>query len=191
MKRLALCAALAVALPAVTLPAAAQAPIPGDAARRLAFHPERVEVQVFSVPGLTEREVEILKSLAGQQLYYAALAVSTGDGIATEATALVANFHSPADARRAALAQCEANRKSDTACAVVVETRPRRWEERAMTFSAGASAALAGDYRRTRGAKAFAVSAETGRFGIGTGADAAAAAVAACGADDCRVVVAD
>jgi hypothetical protein len=95
---------------------------------------------------------------------------------------MAANFHDSESAEAAALAAC------GTGCVVVMVVRPEGWEPgRALELSAEATAALRSEYRRLpRRARAFAISPATGQWGVGEGQ---AAALAACGAEDCRVVV--
>jgi len=66
--------------------------------------------------------------------------------------------------------------------------RPEGWQPgRALQLSSEATAALRAEYRRLpRRSRAMASSASTGQWGIGEGRDAA---LAACGAEDCVVVV--
>ncbi|MDP3959273.1 MAG: 5-aminolevulic acid synthase [Pseudorhodobacter sp.] len=175
---------------------AAADPITGKAARALLFAPEGAEVELLLPDLLPEAEARALKLVAEAQPYYGAVAISPDEGLMAEATVAAANYHDTNAATLAALAECDAMRKSAAPCVVVALIRPKGWEPRGLQLSAAATAVFATDYKGKRG-KALAISTTTGRWGIATGDGAAAAAVAACAAkatppaDDCAVVVAD
>lgn len=166
----------------------------GKAAKKALFSGEKVAVQVMTQSFLVDNQAEILGSVATQQPYYGAIAVSPKEGLMSEATVAAANYHSVDAASVAALAGCDAARKADAPCVIVALVRPKGWEPRPMQMSADATAAFRKDYGG-KGA-ALAVSATTGTWGIAKGENAAVAAVAACaekltGANDCAVIVAD
>ncbi len=78
---------------------------------------------------------------------------------------------------------------------IALEVRPQGWEARDLMLSADATADFNDTYRRADGARAFAISAASGQWGIGRGDAAADDAVTACqgGEDvsDCAVVISD
>lgn len=122
------------------------------------------------------------------QAYYAAMAIAPDQGLAANTTALAANYHDEDNARAAALAECEANRSGGPRCQVVMVIRPQGWEPgRPLQLSTEAAAALNTQYRQLpRRGRAFAISPSTGLWGIGESREAA---MAACGAADCAVVI--
>jgi hypothetical protein len=71
-----------------------------------------VSWEVIADPALTEADIATLDQInqVQPQPYYAALALSPDAGLASEFTALAANYHDEENARAAALAACEANR---------------------------------------------------------------------------------
>jgi hypothetical protein len=169
-------------------------PISGAAAAQLLFPPDRSEVATLDPQSLAPEDADLLRQVIKDYLYYAAVAIAPEEALLqSQATTLVANHHSPASAATAALAGCDALRQTPTPCKIAATVRPVGWEARALHLSAEASAALASDYGN-QGARALAISASTGFFGLASGDGAVAAAVAACadkGASDCAVVVAD
>jgi hypothetical protein len=182
------------ALALLAAPALAE-PIAGDAAAAMLYATDRVEVVTYTVEGLSEDEIALLTQVAAGQNYYAAVAFAPAEGILAEPTVMAANFHDIEAARAAAVRQCNERRQGGRACTVAFEVRPQGWEPRALQLSADATAAVAGDYARAGRPRAFAVSAATGQWGVGSGPDATAQALAQCraapGAGDCRVVIAD
>jgi len=164
-----------------------------DAKKQL-FSAKNSEVEMIAHDFLTPENAALLEQVAQGYAYYAAVAVAPDDELLkSEATMLVANHHNADAASVAALAGCNAARKSATPCEVVALVRPRKWEDRDLQLSLEATLALDADYGR-KGARAMAISLKTGFFGLGQGDDAAAAAVSVCrdkGAEDCIVVVSD
>lgn len=185
---------LATAL--VALPALAD-PVAGAEARAQLFHPEHVEVVRYDAEGLSDQEVQILASVAQGQKYYAAVAFAPADGLMSEATVMAANHHTVAAARTAALAECEERRSAADRCVIVLEVRPAGWQARDLQLSADATAAFDNEYPMRGGESALAVSPESGLWGIGSGTNAAADALATCAqagdapAGDCVVVIAN
>ncbi len=164
----------------------------GKAAKKALFSGKDVAVQVIKQPFLVDNQAEILGSVAVQQPYYGAIAVSPNEGLMSEATVAAANYHSVEAASVAALAGCDAARKGKDACVIVALVRPKGWEARPIQMSADATAAFRKDYGG-KGA-ALAVSATTGTWGMAKGANAADAAIAACAAkmtdaNDCTVII--
>ncbi len=185
-------ASLTVALMMLTATAAIAEPMSGRAAKKLLF-PAKAAVQAEMLPssGLSAEDQTILASVATQQPYYCAIAISPEDGLLAESTVAAANYHDTAAAEVAALAQCEAKRTGATPCVIAALIRPEGYEARDLSLSRDASAAFRADYPAKRGA--LAISGTTGAWGLGQGADAALAACAAKGAEitDCAVVIAD
>lgn len=165
----------------------------GKAAKKALFAADDVGVQVMKQTFLVDNQAQILASVATQQPYYGAIAVSPTDGLMSEATLAAANYHTVEAASVAALAGCDAARKGDVPCVIVALIRPKGWEARPLQLSADATAAFRKDYANKG---ALAVSASTGAWAMAKGADAANAAVAACtakltGQNDCSVIISD
>jgi hypothetical protein len=140
--------------------------------------------EVIPHESLTQADIATLEqiNLIQPQAYYAAMAIAPDAGLASERTSLAANYHDEDAARAAAMAAC------GEGCVVVMVIRPAGWEPgRTLQLSSAATAALVSDYRAMpRRARALAISPQTGRWGIGENREAA---IAACGAEDCRAVV--
>lgn len=182
---------------ALTAPAFAQdLPNRRDALRSVFPADAEVESVVFPHPSLNQAEVQLLSNaiaqgLMPQMVFYGALAIAPDSGLADpQTTVAVGNFHSEASATAAALAACNENRpEGSTECTVVLTVRPAGWTAgQPLQLSAGAAQALQSEFRSLSRPRVFSISEATGQYGFG--ADAAAAA-AACGAADCRAVVAD
>lgn len=166
----------------------------GSAAKKALFAADEIGVQVMKQSFLVDNQAQILASVATQQPYYGAIAVSPVDGLMSEATIAAANYHTVEAASVAALAGCDAARKGDAPCVIVALIRPKGWEARPLQLSADATAAFRKDYAGKSGA--LAVSASTGTWAMAKGEDAQNAAVAACaakltGENDCSVIIAD
>ena len=166
----------------------------GKAAKKALFSGADVAVQVMKQAFLVDNQAEVLGTVAAQQPYYGAIAVSPDEGLMSEATIAAANYHSVEAASVAALAGCDAARKGEVPCVIVALVRPKGWEVRPVQMSSEATTAFRKDYAGKGGA--LAVSAATGTWGMAKGANAAAAAVTACaskltGANDCIVIIAD
>jgi len=181
-----------IVLSCFALPATAQE-LPGlREARTMIFAEDgAVSWEVIEDPALTAADIATLDQInrVQPQPYYGALAMAPDAGLASEFTALAANFHDEENARAAALAACEANRAGDGApCIVALVIRPEGWEPgRPLQLSAQATAALQDEYRALpRRSRVLAISPSTGRWGVGEGRDAA---FAACGVADCTAVV--
>ena len=174
--------------------AALAEPISSKDAKKLVFSPKGAEVVLLPVPGLTPENGALLAQVVKDYAYYAAAAIAPDEVLLeSEATTLVANHHSVEAASAAALAGCNKLRKGGAACVVTAIVQPKKWEARSLQLSLEATAALKDAYGK-KGTRAMAVSAQTGFFGLANGANAQAAAVAACaekGASDCAVAVAD
>ena len=164
----------------------------GKAAKKALFSGMAVAVQVMKQSFLVDNQAEILGSVASQQPYYGAIAVSPNEGLMSEATVAAANYHSVEAASVAAMAGCDAARKGKDPCIIVALVRPEGWEARPIQMSADATAAFRKDYGG-KGA-ALAVSATTGTWGMAKGENAADAAITACAAkmtdaNDCTVII--
>jgi len=169
-------------------------PISGRDATRMVFSPEGAEVEMLPVEGMTEETAALLRQVAKDYAYYAAVAIAPDEDILkSEATMLVANHHSARAASLAALAGCDKARKGGANCVVAAVVRPRKWEARPLQLSVEGTVALRADYGK-KGERAMAASPQTGFFALASGPGAQAAAMRACadkGAQDCIIVVAD
>jgi hypothetical protein len=183
---------IAFLVSSLALPALAQDLPNLREARGLVFAEDgAVSWEVIADPALTEADLVTLDQInqVQPQPYYAALALAPDAGLASEFTALAANYHDEANARASALAACEANRNGAGApCLVALVIRPEGWEPgRPLQLSAQATAALQNEYRALpRRSRVLAISPVTGRWGVGEGLEAA---LAACAAPDCVAVV--
>lgn len=183
---------LLVVLSVLATPLAAQELLTlRDARAQLFSENGAVTWEVVDHPALTEADRATLDQInrIQPQPYYAALAMAPDAGLASEVTALAANYHDEENARAAALAACEANRDGAGApCIVALVIRPEGWEPgRALQMSYEATSALRGAYRELpRRSRALAISPTTGNWGMGQGP---AEAEAACGAPDCVAVI--
>jgi hypothetical protein len=104
---------IAFLVASLALPALAQDLPNLREARGLVFAEDgAVSWEVIADPALTEADLVTLDQInqVQPQPYYAALALAPDAGLASEFTALAANYHDEANARAAALAACEANR---------------------------------------------------------------------------------
>lgn len=140
--------------------------------------------------GFSPQDRDILDRIGPTQKYYGAIAFSPDEGLVSEATIASANHHSVFVARDLALAECNAKRRAGTAaCVIAADIVPQRYEPgRPLQLSIDATFGFGQEYRRARGSKSFAVSPASGKWGWGAGD---AAAIAACDAPDCQVVVRD
>ena len=168
--------------------------VTGKGAKKALFAATGVSVQVMKQAFLADDQAQILASVAREQPYYGAIAVSPDEGLMSEATIAAADYHSESAAAAAALAGCDAARKGATNCVIVAVVRPKGWEARPLQLSSTATAAFRKDYAGKGGA--LAVSAGTGTWGMAKGDNAADAAVTACaaklsGPNDCSLVIVD
>lgn len=181
-----------IVLSCLALPAIAQELPDLREARTMIFAEDgAVSWEVIEDPALTAADIATLDQInrVQPQPYYGALAMAPDAGLASEITALAANYHDEDNARAAALAACEANRAGAGApCIVALVIRPEGWEPgRPLQLSAQATAALQDEYRALpRWSRVLAISPGTGRWGVGEGREAA---LAACGVADCTAVV--
>lgn len=143
--------------------------------------------------------VNALIPLLGEQMnqqvqYYSAIAYSPDEGLINEALQGALNFHSVGAAEDAALAACNALRKSGTGpCEIAARIAPKKYEPREFTLSAAATDGFRRAYRKLRGGKAFAISRSSGAWGMGSNdADALKSCEKDAGsAADCEIVIRD
>ena len=173
MIRLALSLAMFSALPAVA------EPLQGKAATKVLFAPVTAEVEIMPEAALPADQAEILKTVGVGQPYYGAIAIAPEEGLMAEATVAAANFHDVAAASVAALGECDAKKKTATACVIAAVIRPEGWKDQGFGLSSDASAAFK-DYDMKTGA--LAISPATGAFGMAQGEGAAEKAISNCSA---------
>lgn len=149
--------------------------------------------RIVAVPFLDDTQREILGGLRMTIPFYGSLALSPDEGLFVDWLQASGQHHSVDAARAAAMAHCEASRKKSSAsCVIVLDVVPKGWDAEApVSLSQSAAEALRGPYRKLRGDKAFAISAQTGTFGFGASSDDAITACAEAGAEDCQVIIAD
>lgn len=182
-------ALLAVAL-LMTAPAAAE-PMSGKDAKKALFAPVTAEVEILPEAGLPEDQAKVLVVVGEGQPYYGAIAIAPEEGLMADATVAAANFHDTAAASTAALAECNAKKKSAKDCVIAAYIRPKGWQEPGFSLSSDATAAFKGYDMKTG---ALAVSVATGAFGMAAGDGANEAAMKNCmakndKATDCALVV--
>jgi len=183
-------AALALTLALLSSTSLAAEPLTAKAARKALFPAKGAAVEMKADAGLAEPDQTVLTLVAAQQPYYGAIAISPDDGLMSEATVAAANYHDTAAAEVAALADCNARKAGAAGCVIAALIRPEGYEPRSLHLSRDATAAFRADYPGAGGA--LAISALTGAWGLGRGAEAAVADCAAkAGATDCVVVVQD
>lgn len=170
----------------LTGPASAQT-VTGAEAAGMLYAPKTAEVEMVGGDILPDDQAKVLKMVAVDQLYYAAIAISPDEGLMSEATVAAANYHSVEAASAAALAECDAKKAGASACVVVAVVRPEGWQAQPVQLSSDATAAFAG-----YAGGAVAVSAATGSWGMGDSTDAAVADCVARNpaAADCLAVIA-
>ena len=164
-------------------------PMTHVAAAKLMFAPSGVQVSLVPGAALPKEQAGPLKTVLAQQPYYGAAALSPDEGLMSEATIFVGNFHSADMASQAALVQCNAKRKGKTACVIVATVAPKGWKARPLQLSQAATAGLKTGYPKVGGG--MAISAATGDWAL---AGDAATALANCKASkdkpkDCALVI--
>jgi len=173
------------------MPAASSDTLPGaKEAWRMLFGTRASVAEVSTTIPLSQSDRDIVQSIGPTQQYYGAIAYSPDEGLLSEATVAAANHHSVEVARALALADCNGKRRDGTAaCAVAADILPKRYRAgRALQLSMGATAGFDAEYRKAKGSRSFAISAQSGLWGWGPND---AAALQACNAQDCKVVVRD
>ena len=169
--------------------AAMAEPVTGKVAKGQIFG---TTAEVKIVDGIMPKDqAAALKTVLAGQPYYGAAALSPDDGLMSEATVLLANYHDIASASKAALAQCDAKRKGKTPCVIAATVQPKGWKQRQLQLSADATKGFKTSYPASGGA--LATSATSGGWALG---GVGAAALAACAAQgkkpkDCAVVIAN
>ena len=177
----------------LTASAAAADPISGEDAKAMLFAEKGVSVELIPDDQLSNDLMKVIKAVAEQQPWYAAVALSPDEDLmSSQATVAGAQFHDTDAAAAFALAGCEAKRTGQSPCVIVALVRPKGWKLMDLQLSLNATAFFNRDYLNAESPKALAVSASTGSFGFGAGADAALADCASkSAAEDCVVVIAD
>ena len=129
----------------------------------------------------------IAKQLNQPVRYFASIAYSPDDGLVHEALQGAMNYHTTDAADAAAIAACNKTKSPGTqVCRVAARVVPKRYEPSELTLSVEATIGFNKTFRKTRGAKSFAISEATGAWGMGTTDDAAKGR---CGVGDCKIVI--
>ncbi|WP_128253637.1 DUF4189 domain-containing protein [Falsirhodobacter deserti] len=144
-------------------------------------------VEILPKDYLPADQAALLQQVGAQQAYYGAIAISPDEGIMVEATVAAANYHNTETASAAALRDCNARRKAARECEVVGFIRPAGWKSQPVQLSQTATEAFIDDFRGNQ-PKAFAISPNSGDWGLAKGDNAADEAVAQCGAG-CQVLI--
>lgn len=152
-----------------------------------------VDVQILRPELFPDKLDKAIAKVLREQKYYAAAAFSPSKGPMDKALTLAVNYHSVEDASAAAIAGCNGRiGADDDKCVVGAVGVPKGYKgRRDFQLNMDATAAFTGEYRKMKAPRAMAISLSTGQWGIGAGANAALAACAANGAEDCNVVAAD
>lgn len=166
----------------------AQAQVTGDAAAAMLWPEAGGEVEMLADGLLPEDQAKVLRMVARDQPYYAAIAISPDEGLMSEATVAAANHHTVEAASVIALAECNAKKTGTADCVIVALVRPEGWTAQPLQMSQAATQ----DFASYQGG-ALALSAATGSWGIGVDDAAATAACAARNpaATDCAVAIRD
>ena len=170
--------------------AAGADPVTGKAAAKMLFSPKAVQVVINSAAGLPKDMAGALKTVLASQPAYGAAAISPDEGLMSEATIFVGNYHDAASAGLAAVKQCDAKRKGKTACVVAATVLPKGWKAQPVQLSGDATAGFLASYPKAGGA--VATSASTGGWAIDADPKTALADCAKKSkAKDCAVVIAN
>ncbi len=159
---------------------------------------DATEGLIVGSPALSQPLLDAIRTEAGRQKYYGAMAWSPSEGIAARSAVMVANYHDLVAAETVALRACNDNRARGAApCEVIAQIRPAGYVPRDVQLNADATRGFR-IYRRGGGEKALAISRATGEWQFEKGPDAAARALAGCnrlaarkGARDCQILVQD
>ena len=167
-------------------------PISGKDAKKVLFAPLKAEVEILKSAGLSKNDAKALKMVGIGQPYFGAIAISPDEGLMSEATVAAANYHDTDAASAAALTECNAKKKGKAECVVAALIRPKGWKDRGFQMSSDATEGFKNGYDAKAGA--MAISRSTGGWGLGEGAAATDAAIAAClikapKAKDCTVAI--
>lgn len=183
MTRLPLCL---LTLGASLIAASAHAgPMTGQAAKPLLFAAQLAEVEIMPEAGLAADQAQTLMLVGESQPYYGAVALAPDEGLMSDATVAATNFHDTAAATIAALADCNAKRKTASDCVIAAYIRPKGWKDAGFGLSAAATTSFA-DYDMKTGA--LAISVATGAYGMAEGQGAAEKALANCAAKNEKAV---
>ncbi len=195
-----------------SISAANAAPITAKEARRALFKGSRLTVELLDMSALeaaTRAQAEaVATSLNSPEIaaqwaamgfamgYYGAMAVMPDRPLSPQSMAISNNLHSPAAARAAALAACNALEGPD--CVAVALILPKRYRARDFTLSQAATEAFRDSWGRAEGPQYLAYSASTGAFVIAKGPGADQAALQSCNTQagngdsgDCLIGIAD
>jgi hypothetical protein len=181
-------AALTLTLILLSATAGLAEPVTAKAAKKLLFAPKGGTVEMRPGTGLSEQDQTVLATVAAQQPYYGAIAISPDEGMLSEATVAAANYHDTTSAEAAVLAECDAKKTGTTPCVIAALIRPEGYEVRPLQLSLDATVAFREDFPRNG---ALAISATTGAWGIGADAEAAVTACAKDTVADCTAVIVD
>jgi hypothetical protein len=153
---------------------------------------------IIGQPALPQPVIDAIRTEAGRQKYYGAMAWSPSEGIAAPSALMVANLHDLVAAETVALKACNDARAGGSApCEVIAHIRPDGYEPRDVQLNADATRGFR-VYRQGGGPKALAISRATGEWHFEKGEGAEAAALAGCnrlavrkGVEDCMILVSD
>jgi hypothetical protein len=177
--------------------AAAQDVATGRQAAGMLFGQD-TEGLILGQPDLPQPVIDAIRTEAGRQNYYGAMAWSPSEGIAAPSALMVANLHDLVAAETVALKACnDARARGSAPCEVIAHIRPEGYEPRDVQLNADATRGFR-VYRQGDGPKALAISRATGEWHFEKGEGAAAAALAGCnrlaarkGVEDCMILVED
>jgi hypothetical protein len=177
--------------------AAAQDVATGRQAAAMLFGPASEGV-IVGTPALPAALIDAIRTEAGRQKYYGAMAWSPSEGIAAPSALMVANFHDLVAAEAVALRACnDARARGAAACEVIAHIRPEGYQPRDVQLNADATRGFR-IYRQGGGPKALAISRATGEWQFEKGDDADVRALAGCnrlaapkGIEDCQILVQD
>ena len=153
---------------------------------------------IVGSPALPPPVIDAIRTEAGRQKYYGAMAWSPSEGIAAPSAVMVANFHDLVAAETVALRACnDARARGAAACEVIAHIRPEGYQPRDVQLNADATRGFR-IYRQGSGEKALAISRATGEWQFEKGEGAAARALAGCNrlaararVSDCQILVQD
>ncbi len=166
-------------------------PLSGRQAKKLLVKPKGAVVEVLPHDFLSDQDAQVLVAVGVQQKYYGAIAMAPDEGLASKATVAGADFHSLDPAKTFALKGCDAARNGGASCVIVALIRPKGWKETGFQLSLDATVAFKKSYLRSGKPRIFAISQLTGKYAISNGDGAEDAAITACDADDCEIVISD
>lgn len=185
------------------LPAGAQQ-MEAEAAKAMLFASKGMMFFAPELRGLDAEAAEKVKALqagmpdklevfeAGGYGYYGAMAVPTGTALTPESLVVVAGLHNAGAAQIAVKDECK--RVHGGECTVVGVMLPNKYEARAFTLSAAATAGVEAEFGAGAGPKYLATSVTTAGFAIAKGAGADEIALERCnaasgGRNDCVIAL--